>query len=555
MVKFKFEIRDYQKQACKVLHTDLQTQKEVLLQAIMSAGKTVISARLINYYYHRTNRKFLILAHKGFLVEQFRDTIRDKTDIQYSDVGVCCSELNQNQIRKRITIATIQSFVKFLDKYQGCELLIVDEAHRINMNPNSNSDKDSQYKQAIDVLRTKNPEMRILGITATPFRLGHGYTYGDKCKGINLFPKLNHRITYDELKSLGYVMPLEGKIAINSEYAADMKDIPTGINGDFQEHRLDDVMTKQIHLQTAVDAIHQYCSEFKFIALIACSINHAKKLYELLESEAVIIHSEQRKLENSLAMQTWKSGKKRIMISVLKLIEGFDFPALDCIVTAQETLSPARYLQTIGRVLRISPETGKTKAFVLDLTGNTNRFGTDLDNVKVTIPKEVEEKEKEEQKFLKQCPECKAEVHCARYECDCGYLFPMLEKPIAEEIPEMKDVRFNEPVEHHVSRVEIKRHSKEGKPDSIKISYHNDNPFRSYIASDYLCLWHGGRAAAYGRQKWLKLTTDKPEDIPATIEEAIDQLPYKLIKPEKILTKKNGDYTNIVDYLYDTVPF
>ena len=143
MIK-NFRLRSYQVEALNVIHTDLQRSDNVLLQAIMGSGKTVIASRLINKYFFETDRSFLILAHKRELVEQFLDAFNKFTEIHMEEIGVCCSGLNRNDLSKRITIGTIQTFVNSVDIFGQCSLLIVDEAHKISI------ETDSQYDLVID---------------------------------------------------------------------------------------------------------------------------------------------------------------------------------------------------------------------------------------------------------------------------------------------------------------------------------------------------------------------------------------------------------------------
>jgi superfamily II DNA or RNA helicase len=70
-----FQLRDYQKKALSVIDSDFKTQQNVLCSAIMGAGKTVLASQLIAKYWHTTSRRFLILAHKHELVEQFYKTL------------------------------------------------------------------------------------------------------------------------------------------------------------------------------------------------------------------------------------------------------------------------------------------------------------------------------------------------------------------------------------------------------------------------------------------------------------------------------------------------
>jgi DNA repair protein RadD len=542
-MKTDFKLREYQSDALNKIDADLAaSDKPVLLQAIMGAGKTVIICCLINKYFFESNRKFLILAHKQELVNQFYRTFIEKTAIPAHEIGISCAGLNSKNIRKRVTIATIQTFITQSESFGFVNLLVIDEAHRIEIG------KNSQYDTVINTLRNHNANLRIIGLTATPYQLGHGYIYGDKCAGTNLFPALNYQIKYSELVESGYLMKLEGEIAVNSDYSYDISTVSDAHDGDFNLSQLGDMMSRQIHLDTAKQAIEEKCQDFKHICVFCCTIDHAEKLKLLIGDNCTIIHSKLTPLEREANMQAWLSGKSRIITSVNILVEGVDIPSLDCLVMARSTKSTALYLQAIGRVLRIAH--GKTRAFLLDLTDNTERFGTDLDNVKIVIPKPVQVVIDKERAFEKQCPECKSFIHAACYECpECHYLFER-EFQEARALPDFKSVVFEppEPVEYHVNRIQFSRHQKEGKPDSVKISYFDDELLRPYIASDWLCFDHGGYARKFAIQKWQKICSHP--SIPDSTETALQILGDYLIQPPvKIIVQQNGKYNKITDVI------
>lgn len=543
-----FSVRPYQAEALDVISRDLEAETAVLLQMATGAGKTVAVCRLINHYYLTTSRKFLILAHKQELVGQFKKTFLEKTEVPETDIGVVCAGLRESVLTRRVTIGTVQTFVGKIDKYIGCSLLVIDEAHRISIG------NDSQYDQVINGLRLKHPNMRILGITATPFRLGHGYIYGDDAIGPNLFPRLNHHVKYSTLRDQGYLMPLEGKVAINGQMEADMEDVRT--SGDYVLDALEDVMVREIHLETAVQAIAEHCKDFKRICVFCCTINHAETLAGLLGDECTVVHSQLTDWERHANMQAWKTGKKRIITSVNILVEGFDYPPLDCLVMARPTLSSGLYLQAIGRVLRKSE--GKDRAFMLDLTTNTKRFGTDLDRVKVTIPKQVQDKIRKEREFEKQCPNCEIWVHIARRECpDCGFVWPEPEIPIADSVPELSDVVFsdNSPVEHDVFDWLFFRHEKKDKPVSMRVEYHRQGQFGTRIASEWICFEHEGYARKRAEDWWNEVKPSSIGDyMPETVEDAMS-LTHVLIRPDRIVTVPDGKFTRITKRIYDEVPF
>jgi len=355
--------RDYQKKALTVISNDLRYQKNVLLNGIVGCGKTLMFCRLIERYYKTSDKYFLLLMHKQELVQQTYETFIKQTDILPHDVGVCCAGLNKKQVDKRVTIGSIQTFINNIDEYPGCDLLIIDEAHKVQIGTGS------QYDQVIDTLRAKTPNMRIFGCTSTPYRLSSGYIYGNRCKPgtINLFPKVNHKITYEELRNLGYLMKLEGQVVYDDQLTIDLQAVDK--SGDYVLDQLGQVMTKTIHINTAAAAIQEYAGGYKHVCVFACTIDHAEKLKTAIEiiypDQVAIIHSKLTALERAGNMFAWESGKKWIMVNINILAEGFDFPPLDCLINARPTESTGFFLQAIGRILRTAK--GKEKALLVDL--------------------------------------------------------------------------------------------------------------------------------------------------------------------------------------------
>lgn len=546
----EFALRPYQISALKAVHNDLKTDQFVLLQMVTGAGKTVIGCRLINGYYFSTHFRFLILAHKQELVQQFEKTFNAMTDISFLDVGVNCEGLKRRELGKRVTISTIQSFVGDSSAYAGCDLLIIDEVHRAKFG------NDSQYDKVLKYLLSLNPEMRVVGFTATPFRLDHGYIYGHKCAEPteNIFEKVNHKVTYKDLSSQGYLMPLAGKVAKNDHLTADLAAVGRSY-GDYNLEHVGTVMANHRHLKTAVQAITEHCEEYNHICVACCTIDHAEQLKNLLGDDCTTIHSKLTQIERAINMARWKSGEVRIMTSIEILIEGFDWPPLDCLVGACPTLSARKYLQFLGRVLRCSP--GKEKAFFLDLTDNTSYFGLDLDNVKVEIPKKVAG---ELSKYEKECPNCGETIHPARIECpECGYVWPQAEITEAESLPELKDVEFGkkEKTTYEVFEMEFELHKKPNKIPSMKVTYYVDI-FGYERFSEWICFEHTGYPREKAADWWLKMTNEPGREIlnmtPRTVEEALSRQ-KEVIKPVQIVIEPDGKYTKIIDRIIEEIPF
>jgi DNA repair protein RadD len=539
-----FQLRPYQSVALDKIFSDLQIKQNVLLSGMMGCGKTAMSVRLIQRLYNEApDMRFLVLMHKQELCQQFFDSFQKFTGLPFTEIGLCCAGLGEKILDRRVTIATIQTFVNVKEKYMGAGLIIVDEAHRIDING------ETQYKQAFDYLRLQRPNSRLLGITATPARLGHGYIYGSKCKpgNVNLFDEISHKITYQELRDAGFLVPLKGVVANHESLSADLAGVST--NGDYVLDQLGEIMSREIHLHTAVEAIDKYCTGYKRVCVFCCTIDHAEKLHELLGDRSTIVHSRLSSLERSANMIAWERGDKPIMTSVNILTEGFDMPKLDCLVFARPTLSSSLFLQAVGRVLRTHP--GKDHGFLVDLTDNTSRFGTDLDRIKVTVPKAVQAMEAKERTMWKICPNCEVEVHVALRECpDCGFEWPENECVVAAALPLMKNVEFQssaitvvEPKWYDVDDFELSVHeSRKNKKLLGRIHFFFSlTEYKQDQISMFLCFsdFYSGYAVQASQKKWKQISDDP---FPVSVDDFFER---EIYIPTRILVDINGKYPDL----------
>ena len=538
-------LRDYQKEALRQVYSDLnKDDNPVLLQAIMGAGKSIMACRLIERFYNTTNRTFLILSHKREITEQFYKTFISATNIPKNDIGICCAGLGKKEVNKRVTVGTIQTY--FNIKFPApVSLLVLDECHKVSVGT------ESQYDTIINKLNALSPNMRILGLTATPSRLGHGYIYGNKHRPgrINLFSKINHKIEYETLRDQGHLVPLRGKVATHKTLQKDLETV--NISGDYTLQELGDVMSQQRHIDTAVEAINQYCQSYKKICVFCCTINHAETLQELLGDECTIVHSQLTPIERFTNMEDWKSGRKRIITSIMILSEGFDMPALDCLVMVRPTLSSVLFMQSVGRVLRTYPS--KEHGFLLDLTPNTEYFGTNLDSIKVSIPKGVQKLIDQKKELIKLCPQCEKKVHIALRKCDCGYQWPEAEFEVACAIPDMMDVNFEKKppvwieVETQLKTDHVAR--KSGKRLGRIIFTAGENIYKPDEYSMWFCLAdeYDGFAVQKAQINWEKISSDP---FPQSVDEFLNADMKQVCK---ILIDDNGDYPDIKDV--EIVPF
>lgn len=564
-----FKLRDYQITALNKIDKGLKKKRNNLFVAIMGAGKTIVTARLINKYYKNSSKNFLILTHKKELVSQFKETFRTKTEVRNKDVGICCSGLDSiKDINKRIVIGTVQSFINIKKKYKKkCDLLIFDEVHR------SLFDGRSQFSMVYNYLLNNNKKMRFLGLTATPYRLGHGYIYGKKCvnKDLNIFTNVTANITYNELVSKNYLSKLKGIIAVSKGLDKGLKSIGLGASGDFLTDGLSILMGKEQHLKNIKTAYYKYATNKKCICILCVDIIHAEKAYKLLNEAGIsvtIVHSGISSIERIINMKAWEDGKIQIMISVNLLIEGYDLPRMDCIINTRPTKSPVLFFQALGRPLRLF--NGKENALFIDLTSNTKTFGIDLDNIKIKIPKNKKKKKDIDEKTEKICPECGGVFHKTLKTCiDCGFTFRAdeikqyeLDFPVVEEVEftgndnnsENEDVEIFD-VNYMFFNVNISKNNK--KQGTIVFGYGEKNITTYFCLSDF----YSGYAVQKAEENWGELKINIPfpqnitewEIISMDYQDTIDEPEkYKemIITPKQIKIDSSLDFPFIKEYIF-----
>jgi len=260
-------------------------------------------------------------------------------------------------------------------------------------------------------------------------------------------------------------------------------------------------------------------------------------------------------LERQINMADWKSGRKKICTSINILAEGFDYPALDCLVFARPTLSARLFLQAVGRVLRISD--GKDHGFLLDLTDNVSRFSTDIDNVKIGIPKSVTKEILKNDPLIKICPLCEREVFISLKTCpNCGFNWPVAEIIEANHVPELTVVKFQPKEKEPPKWYDVHDMSVEMHQSRKNEKYLGRIEFECglFKANLWLCFsdFYSGYAVEKAREKWQMLADYVP--FPNTVEELME---YRdtLVTPKRILVTVDTEYPDILEFEFDEIPW
>ncbi|MAF76912.1 MAG: ATP-dependent helicase [Halobacteriovoraceae bacterium] len=357
-----YKLRPYQQEAVdQTLRYFKKKRDPALIVLPTGAGKSLVVAELAKL----AKGRVLVLAHVKELVEQNHA----KYESYDLEAGIYSAGLNRKDTQEKVIFGSIQSVARAPKSFfKDFTLLIVDECHRINV------DDDTQYAQVIKLLRDYNPNICILGLTATPYRLGYGWIY-----------EYNHR---GELKSQRerffkrcvFELPLDYMIK-NKFLTEPVKiDIPV-TSYDFSElselgrmyttGEVEELLTKQKRLtpliiKNIIDIVDKY--DRKGVMIFSSSVKHAEEIMSYLpEDQAKMVLGDTELQDRDQIIQEFKDKKFKYLVNVSVLTTGFDAPHVDVIAILRPTESVSLYQQIVGRGLRL--EKGKEDCFILDYTG------------------------------------------------------------------------------------------------------------------------------------------------------------------------------------------
>jgi DNA repair protein RadD len=365
--------RPYQQNAVDAVFAACENgESSALIQAATGAGKTIIFSLLIKQWLSRNpEARIAVLAHRRELVAQAREKLLKV----FPDVkaGVVCASLEKKRdFEQSVTIGSIQTLAR-QESLEPFDLIIIDEVHRLP--PKS---VDSQMRRFLDDARERNPNFFLLGVTATPFRMGHGYIYGPRCQNpeANWFEKRHASISIETLQEEKFLSPYLQMVA-ETDMRRDLKSCAKDSFGEYEARDLENTVVKVEHLKSTVRTLEAHAQDRRAIVIFCVSIGHTVRLTEAFAEEGIVceaIHSEMTLSERDDILNRFNRGETRILANVGVLTEGWDAPRTDCIVLCRPTLSAALYVQMVGRGLRTF--SGKKDCLVLDLVGCFETHGS-----------------------------------------------------------------------------------------------------------------------------------------------------------------------------------
>jgi DNA repair protein RadD len=487
-----------------------------------AGGKSLVMARFIEGVLKAfPDQRILVVTHVRELIEQNHgELIRLWPE---APAGIYSAGLKQRNISARILFAGIQSIHRRVYDVQQCDLVLIDEAHLIPRSSNT------MYRRFLDGLKRLNPLLKVIGFTATPYRLDSGLLHeGDGA----IFTDIAFEVSVRDLIDQGYLSRL-----VSKQMSTQLEVAGVGTRGgEFIARELHAAVDRKAITQAAVAEIVAY-GETRRSWLVFCSgVEHAEHVRDAIRAHGITcetIVGETPSAERDALIEAFKRGEIRCLTNANVLTTGFNAPGVDLIAMLRPTKSAGLYVQIVGRGCRLAP--GKSDCLILDFAGNIARHGP-IDAIKPKRPGEGDGEAP-----VKVCPDCASIVHAAVRVCpDCGHVFPPPEPKIEAKASTLDVLsRVGKPEWVEVTQVRYARHEKPGKPPSLRVEYWCGLSAHH----EWICVEHAG----YPRQKaatwWAARAPGTP--LPRSVDEALQHAPA-LRRPAQIAVRPSGRYTEVI---------
>ena len=498
------QLRPYQVEAVNSVYDHLRRRDDNPCVVLPTAsGKTPVMASICRDAVRQWDGRVLILAHVKELLEQAVEKLHIMAPDLWNRIGVYSAGLRCRDTEHPIIVAGIQSVYRRAAELDRFDLIMVDEAHLI---PPSG---EGMYRQFLAEAKVVNPNTRLIGLTATPYRM----TTGMICGPDNLLNEICYEVGVKELIIQGYICPLRSK-------AGKVKADTSGLHirgGEFIAGEVEQLMDRDNMVRSACREIVDHTQDRHSVLIFASGVKHAQHVQRILCTmghECGFVCGDTLPFDRAETLKRFRDGDLRYLVNVNVLTTGFDAPNIDCVAMLRPTNSPGLYYQMVGRGFRLHP--GKDDCLVLDFGGNILRHGP-VDDLQVKEPGQGDGEAP-----AKECPECQAVIHAAYAICpECGYEFPppqreqhdsqastagILSGEVTETEYDVQDVYFS---------VHLKRGAPEDHPRSMRVDYQVG--FNDY-QSEWVCFEHTGYARAKAEAWWR---AHSKEPVPNTAGQAV----------------------------------
>ncbi len=543
------KLRSYQKAAVDAVYDHLRNRDDNPVAVLPTgAGKSLVLAKIASDAVQQWNGRVLILAHVKELLEQNADKVRRLCpEIK---VGLYSAGLKKRDTNTPVLVAGIQSIYKRACDLDPFDLIVVDEAHLISKKG------DGMYRQFLADCKVINPHVRVIGLTATPFRLDSGMI----CSEDHFLNQVCYEIGIKELIRDGYLSPLVSKAGV---HRADFGGLHIRA-GEFVSEEVESLVNDDALVSAACAEIVELTADRRAVLIFASSVAHGRRVVEVLQQnhgiECGFVTGETSAADRDELLARFRgdaptsllgSDPLRFLCNVNVLTTGFDAPRVDCVVMLRPTMSPGLLYQCVGRGFRLHPD--KQDCLVLDFGGNIERHGP-IDQIK---PKD-KAKRPDQGPPAKECEKCHALVACGYANCpECGHPFPPPQREAhdaeASEAGvlsgEVTDTEYD--VQDIIYRIHRKRDADEDAPRCLRVDYMIG---LERWQSEFICIEHSGYARRKAEAWWRDRCLDP---CPSNAEDAIEIADSGFLAPAETLTIRSiagQKYDRIIKQTLGEIP-
>ena len=381
-------------------------------------------------------------------------------------MGIYSASIGKKQLGEPITFAGIQSVRSKARMLGHIDLVIIDECHLVNHKD------EGGYRQLLAELTAINPALRVVGLTATPYRLGHGLITDKPA----LFDDLIEPVSIEELIFKGYLATLRSKV---TKARLDTSGVHKR-GGEFIESELQAAVDTDDNNQRVVREVIELAGDRKAWLFFCTGVKHANHVAEVLRQHGIAaecVTGETPKKEREQMLADFKAGRLRALTNANVLTTGFDYPDIDLIAMMRPTMSASLYVQMAGRGMRVKSHTDH--CLVLDFAGVVATHGP---ITAVQPPKKAGDGNGEAP--VKVCDNCGELCAIAVSICPaCGHPFPEPERKKLELRDD--DIMGLEGKDLEVSSWNWRRHvSRASGKEMLSCTYYgslSDKPITEYL--------------------------------------------------------------------------
>lgn len=496
------ELRQYQLDAINSIASSISKRNYPVGVIFPGGGKSVMIAEITRRILAKNgNARVLMLVDTKELVQQNYIEFCDFVGFRAANVaGIYSAGLGRKEDNKQVLFASVQSYVNCVERSSPFDFIIIDECHLVP------TDNTSQYKRVLNNEKQKNPKLKWMGFTGTPWRMDMKGTIANDTQKGGIFNEIACDIGCRQLIDEGYLSPI---ISYEPNDISKNTDL-TGVEikkGDFDENQATRAFMRVLPDQVA-EILEASKNNYRKKWLVFCqSREHAIAMFNALSkhisTEVVFGNSPDR----DKIIDSYRKGQFRALVNVKVLAKGINIIDIDKVVLCFATKSVSDYIQKVGRVMRIAP--GKKDGLVLDFGGNIARHGP-VDQIDMgngsnrNIGLGVAP--------MKQCPECGYVVPLNQNECDiCGHRFPELVRNQGKDLTgnyQRGGILSNEAEVIRVSLMVAKNFITKKNDPCVVIDFYSGEQDRYPIHQEFLNLWNKNEYAVKKSWESLSLITD-----------------------------------------------